>query len=73
MRTHRAVRPAYASRAADGAGIDVVAGILGMDPKGFGRRAQPKGPQVEREMVKAFLKRWAPHDWTAELDGGAYE
>lgn len=67
------MRPAYASRAADGAGIDVVAGILGMDPKGFGRRAQPKGPQVEREMVKAFLKRWAPHDWTAELDGGAYE
>ncbi|OQR96455.1 hypothetical protein ACHHYP_15787 [Achlya hypogyna] len=51
-------------------GADILAGILEVDPRRYGRYI----PSVDAEKgrVKDFLKMWQPFDWTQELDGGEY-
>ena len=48
-------------------GVDVVAGMMGVDPPKYGRQ-RPSFEQ-ERCAVQDFIKRWQPFDWTTELDG----
>lgn len=62
-------------------GVDTLAGVLGVDPPSFGGRGRGRrggvssggkggaGDEEERKTVMAFLERWKPFDWTAELDG----
>lgn len=61
--------------------MDTIAGVLGVDPPSFGGRGRERGglgrsgghggagEDEERRMVMAFLDKWKPFDWTAELDG----
>lgn len=59
--------------------MDTLAGVMGVDPPRFGRRARGRAAggdglgrgdhEDEREAALAFLKGWKPFDWTSELDG----
>jgi diadenosine tetraphosphate (Ap4A) HIT family hydrolase len=51
-------------------GIDVCAGMLGLPPGRFGRKAQRLSVEQERTLVLDFVKQWEPFDWTQTLDGG---
>lgn len=52
------------------AGLDIVAGMLGLDPRRFGQRGKRRTPQQEHTAVRAFLSKWQRFDWTRDLEGG---
>ena len=50
-------------------GLDIAAGMLGLPPGGWGRRAAPPSAAAEAAEAKAFHAKWAPFDITAPKTG----
>jgi len=54
-------------------GQSVVAGMLGINPPGFGKKSHSRAtPEDEKRAVQTFLKKWQPYDWTSALEGGEF-
>ena len=50
-------------------GMDVAAGMLGQAPSRFGRKVGGgRSAQEEHNIVREFLKGWAPFDFTAAME-----
>ena len=47
--------------------VDTVGGMMHMDPMRF-RRRQKTNESEERKLIRSFLDKWKPFDWTLELD-----
>ena len=52
-------------------GLDIVAGMMGLPPGGWGRKASATTASAEAAEAAAFAKRWAPFDITAPAAGHA--
>ena len=50
-------------------GVDIAAGMMGLPPERFGRKAQRPSFDEERKRVLKFVDEFEPYDWTQQLDG----
>jgi len=49
-------------------GIDIIGGMLGLDPSEYQTTQSRLSYPEEIEVQKKFLKNWMPYDWTTKLD-----